>query len=123
DSVGLTVSIDNTGNTADLITIVVKDGLAEVASKQGITVAAGGNRTETFDIKLEGTGDHTLEVTIFRGSEIAQDPTGNDLIDSASVKVTEDGGDGGDLTIMIIIIVVVLLAIVGVAAYFLMGRK
>jgi len=122
-SVGLTVSIDNTGNTADLITIVVKDGLAEVASKQGITVAAGGNRTETFDIKLEGTGDHTLEVTIFRGSEIAQDHTGNDLIDSASVKVTEAGGDGGDLTTMIIIIVVVLLAIVGVAAYFLMGRK
>ena len=123
DNVRLTVSIDNTGNAADLITIVVKDGVADVASKQGITVPAGGNKTETFDIKLEGTGDHTLEVTIFRGSEIAQDPTGNDLIDSATVKVTEDGGDGGDFTIMIIIIVVVLLVSVGIAAYFLMGRK
>ncbi|NIP36052.1 MAG: hypothetical protein GWN39_13895, partial [Thermoplasmata archaeon] len=88
DKVTLSVSIDNSGNAADLITIVVKDGVAEVASRQGVTVPAGGNRTEAFDIELEGTGDHTLEVTIYRGSEIAQDPSGEDLVESVTVKVT-----------------------------------
>jgi subtilase family serine protease len=122
-TVTITVSIDNTGNAADLITIIVKDGVADVASKQSVTVAAGGDATETFDIKLEGTGDHTLEVTIFRGSVVAQDPAGSDLIESVTVKVTkESDGDGGNTT-MIIIAIVVILAVVGVAVFFLMGRK
>jgi subtilase family serine protease len=121
--VTVTVTIDNTGDAADLITIEIKDGLVSVASKQGVTVAAGGSKTETFDIKLEGTGDHTLEVTLYHGTEVAQDPTGNDLVDPVTVKVTEkvDGGDGN--TMMIIVVIVVILAVVGVAAYFLLGRK
>ncbi len=123
EKVTLSVSVDNSGDAADLITIVVKDGVAEVASRQGVTVPAGGNRTETFDIKLEGTGDHTLEVTIYRGNEIAQDPSGQDLVKGVTVKVTEKGDGGGGIGLMIIVIVVVLLAIVGVAAFVLMRRK
>jgi len=123
DKVKLTVSIDNTGDAADLITIVVKDGLVEVVSKQGVSVPAGGDVTETFDVKLEGTGDHKLEVTIYRGSEVAKDPSGNQLIDSVTVKVTEtDGAEDGN-GLMIAIIILVVLAIVGVAAFFLMKRK
>jgi subtilase family serine protease len=123
DKVTVTVSLDNTGDAADLVSIEVKDGLETVASKQSITVAAGGSVTESFDIQLKGTGDHTLEVTIYRGTEVAQDPSGNDLIDSVTVTVTEEGDGGGGLGLMVIVIIVVLLAIVGVAAYFLMGRK
>ena len=123
DTVTITVSIDNTGDAADLITIVVKDGLEEVASKQGVTVPAGGDKTETFNIEPKGTGDHLIEVTIFRGTEVAQDPAGNDLIVSVTVKVTEKDDDGGGYGLMIIVIVVVLLAIVGVAGFFLMKRK
>jgi subtilase family serine protease len=123
DEVTLTVAIENTGSAADLISIVVKDGVVEVASKQGIAVPAGGNKTESFDIKMEGTGDHTLEVTIYRGSEIAQDPSGNDLVETVTVRVTEKGDDGDGLGLIVVIIVVVLLVIVVIAAYFLMGRK
>jgi subtilase family serine protease len=122
-TVTITVSIDNAGNAADLITIVVKDGVVEVASKQAVTVPAGGDKTETFDIKMEGTGDHNLEVTIFHGSVVATDPSGNDLVDSVTVDVTEKDGNGGGNSMMIIVIIVVILVIVGLAAYFLMGRK
>ncbi len=122
--VTLTVVIDNSGDAADLITIEVKDGVVPVDSRQGVTVPAGGDKTETFSIKLEGTGDHTLEVTIYRGSEVVQDPSGEDLLESVTVKVTEkvDGGNGLGL-IIIIVIVVVILVIVGVVAYFVFMRK
>ncbi|UCC92730.1 MAG: hypothetical protein JSW25_08710, partial [Thermoplasmata archaeon] len=121
--VTLTVSIENNGDAVDLISIEVKDGVAVVASRQGITVAAGGDKTETFDIELEGTGDHTLEVTILRGTEVAQDPAGNDLVDSVTVTVKEktDGGDGSSM--IYVVIAVVIIAVVAVVAYFLMGRK
>jgi subtilase family serine protease len=122
-TVKLTVSLDNTGDEPAVITIVVIDGLVEVATKQGVTIPAGGNKTESFDIKLKGTGDHTLTVTIYHGTEVAQDPAGNDLIIDLTVKVTEKDSDGDGIGLMVIVIVVVILAIVGVAAMFIMRRK
>jgi subtilase family serine protease len=121
--VTLTVSLDNSGDAADLITIEVKDGVAPVDSRQGVTVPAGGNVTETFQIKLDGTGDHSLGVTIYRGSEVVQDPSGSDLVDDVTVKVTDKGDDGNGSSLMLVIIIVVILVIVGVAAYFMFMRK
>jgi subtilase family serine protease len=79
EKVIVTVSIDNTGDDPAIITITIKDGLTEVGSKSGITVPAGGSKSETFSIKLEGTGDHEITATVYDGSEVAQDPAGNDL--------------------------------------------
>jgi subtilase family serine protease len=89
----VTVSIKNTGDAPDLITIVVKDGATEIASKQAITVAAGGNKTETFTVTLKGTGDHAISATIYRGTEVVQDPLGNDFISELSVKVEKKPDD------------------------------
>ncbi|NIP36054.1 MAG: hypothetical protein GWN18_13915, partial [Thermoplasmata archaeon] len=52
-----------------------------------------------------------------------QDPSGEDLVESVTVKVTEKGDGGDGLGLMIIVIVIVLLAIVGVVAFMLMRRK
>ena len=122
--VTLTVTITNSGDAADLVSIVVMDGVAEVASEQGVTVPAGGDATESFEIKLEGTGDHTLEVTIYRGDDVVQDPSGADLVKGATVQVTGEDDDGDGIGMMMVVaIIVVLVVMVAVAVYLLRIRK
>lgn len=121
EKVIVTVSIDNTGDDPAIITITIKDGLTEVGSKSGITVPAGGSKSETFSIKLEGTGDHEITATVYDGSEVAQDPAGNDLSRSVMVEVTAKD-NGSSNTILYIAIGVIALVVV-VALVFFMRRK
>ena len=46
----------------------------------------GGNKTETFTFKLTGTGDHEITVTLYRGTDVIQDPWGEDMVGTTSVK-------------------------------------
>jgi len=121
EKVTITVSIDNTGDDPAIITITIKDGLTEVGSKPGITVPAGGSKSETFSLKLEGTGDHEITATVYEGSEVAQDPAGNDLIESVTVEVTAKD-DGGSNTMLYVVIALIALVVV-IALVFFMRRK
>ena len=103
DRIDVTFSIENTGDAPVTISIGVKDGVNDVASEQAITVASGGNKTLDFDIKLEGTGEHVITVTVYQGTEVAQDAEGKDLIRELSVNVKkkdEDPGFGGLLAVI-----------------------
>jgi len=121
-SVTITVSIDNVGNKADSVSIVLKDGVTEVDSAQ-VTVPANGSKSQTFDLKLTGTGDHTITATVYRGGDVVKDPSGDDMTDSVTVKVTEASDDGDGLGLMVIVIVVVIVIAVVAVAYVFMGRK
>jgi subtilase family serine protease len=107
----ITVSIENTGDAPDLVTFVVKDGETEVASEQ-VTVAAGGNKSETFSFKLKGTGDHTITVSVYKGTDIVLDPLGEELVSDLTVKVTKKPDDNpgfGTLLVALAIIGAVVL--------------
>ncbi len=119
--VTVTVSIDNTGDNPAIITITIKDGLTEVGSKLAITVPAGGGKNESFSIKLEGTGDHDITVTVYDGDEVAQDPVGNDLIESVTVEVTAKEDTGSNTTLYVVIVVIALVVVV--ALVFFLRRK
>jgi subtilase family serine protease len=119
--VTITVTVENTGDEAALITIGLKDGVTDVDSKQGITVPAGGSKTETFKVKLKGTGDHVMTVTLYEGDQVANDPSGNPLEEDVVVKVTEKEEEGSN-TMLIVVAVVVILVVV-VAVVFFLRRK
>lgn len=117
----ITVTVENTGDAPALITIGIKDGVTEVDSKQGVTVPAGGSKTETFKLKLEGTGDHVMTATVYVGDEVAKDPSGNDLVDDATVKVTEKEEAGSNSMLIVAVVVIILVAMVAVVLF--MRRK
>jgi len=119
--VTITVSISNTGDEPAVITITIKDGLTEVGSKQGITVPAGGSKSEVFTPKLDGTGDHVITATIYKLGEVAQDPAGNDLAEPVTVEVTEKDDSGSNTMLYVAIIVIVLVVVVALVLY--MRRK
>ena len=74
-----------------------------------------------FSLKLEGTGDHEITATVYEGSEVAQDPAGNDLIESVTVEVTAKD-DGGSNTMLYVVIALIALVVV-IALVFFMRRK
>ena len=122
-SVTITVSIDNSGNKADSVSIVIKDGVTEVDSAQ-VTVPANGSKSQTFDVKMYGTGDHSITATVYRGGDVVKDPSGDDLTGSVTVKVTKESDGGGGLGLMmIVIIVIIIVVVVAVVVFLFLGRK
>jgi subtilase family serine protease len=93
--VTFTITLENTGDIADTVTIVLKDGTEEVDSKQAVVIPAGGNKTETFVVKLKGKGAHEFVVTIYKGSDIVKDPDGLDLEAVAQVEVKKKDENPG----------------------------
>ena len=88
--VTITVTLRNTGDAADTVRLVLKDGTTEVGSRQGVVIAANGSKTETFVVKLTGRGEHTLTVTVYKGTTPVQG-----LEESATVQVEKaDDGPG-----------------------------
>jgi subtilase family serine protease len=96
--VTLTVTLRNAGDAAATVTLMLKDGGAEVSSQTAVIVPANGSRTETFIVKLTGKGDHVLEVTVYKGTSQVQN-----LSATATVKVEKaDDGPGFGLAAAIV---------------------
>jgi subtilase family serine protease len=87
--VTFTVSVLNVGDAPGTVRISIKDGSTEVASKTGVIVPTGGNKTEPFTLTLKGAGDHAFTVVI-------KPAAGTELSASTTVKVDKktNGGPG-----------------------------
>jgi subtilase family serine protease len=113
--VTVTVRLENSGDDAATVRIVLKDGTVEVGSRQAVIVPAGGSKEEMFVVLLKGTGEHVLTATVYKGTDIVKDPSGKDLVVSATVKVEKkDNGPGFGATaaVMAVMLALAVLALV-----------
>jgi uncharacterized repeat protein (TIGR01451 family) len=121
--VTLTVRLENAGDEAATVRLILRDGTSEAGSRQAVIVPAGGSKEEGFAVSLTGKGDHPLEVTVYRGDSVAKDASGRDLVASVTVAVEATGGGGGGTGTIMVVVAVLAAAVIVVVIVLLVLRR